>query len=57
MQKMHIPNSDKPVANSEKYLIDGVESLKYHLNPDAQKELGEVERIRSTFFEFQKILY
>ena len=32
-------------------------NLKYNSVFDAQKELGEVEQIRSTFFDFQKILY
>ncbi|MBU6339150.1 MAG: DEAD/DEAH box helicase family protein [Rickettsiales bacterium] len=31
--------------------------LKYHSVFDAQKELGDVEQIRSTFFDFQRILY
>ncbi|MBU4015887.1 DEAD/DEAH box helicase family protein [Patescibacteria group bacterium] len=32
-------------------------NLKYHAIADAEKELGGVDRIRSTFFEFQKNLY
>jgi type I restriction enzyme R subunit len=32
-------------------------NLKYHAIADAEKELGGGERIRSTFFEFQKNLY
>jgi len=32
-------------------------NLKYHAIADAVNELGEVEGIRSTFFDFQKVLY
>lgn len=32
-------------------------NLKYHAIADAEKELGGVDRIRSTFFNFQKNLY
>ena len=51
-----------------KYIERGVEELdeeklpqllklKYHTMDDAQKVLGNVENIRSTFFDFQKSLY
>jgi len=32
-------------------------NLKYHAIADAEKILGGVEKIRSTFFDFQKNLY
>jgi len=32
-------------------------NLKYHAIADAEQELGGVDRIRSTFFNFQKVLY
>ncbi len=52
----------------EKYIEKGVEeldeeklpillNLKYHAIANAEQELGSVENIRSTFFEFQKNLY
>jgi type I restriction enzyme R subunit len=52
----------------DKYIEKGVEeldeeklprllNLKYHAIADAEKELGGVEKIRSTFFNFQKGLY
>ena len=52
----------------EKYEDRGVEelgedrlpvllNLKYHAIADAEKALGSVDGIRSTFFDFQKILY
>ena len=37
--------------------LGSILDLKYNSVFDAQKELGEVEQIRSTFFDFQKILY
>ncbi len=51
-----------------KYIDDGVTelaedklpillNLKYHAIADAEKEMGGVEQIRSTFFTFQKKLY
>ena len=52
----------------KKYVDEGVDELaedrlsklldlKYHAISDAERELGGVEKIRSTFFDFQKILY
>jgi type I restriction enzyme R subunit len=52
----------------KKYIDEGVNELaedrlaklldlKYHAISDAEIELGGVEKIRSTFFNFQKILY
>ena len=52
----------------KKYVQEGFEELaedrlsqllelKYQAIPDAEKELGGVEKIRSNFFDFQKILY
>lgn len=32
-------------------------NLKYHAIADAEQELGGVDKIRSTFFDFQKVLY
>ena len=51
-----------------KYIEKGVEelsedklpqllNLKYHAIADAEEELGNVKKIRSTFFNFQKFLY
>lgn len=37
--------------------LGSILNLKYNSVFDAQKELGDVEQIRSTFFDFQKILY
>jgi type I restriction enzyme, R subunit len=37
--------------------LGSILNLKYNSLFDAQKELGDVEQIRSTFFDFQKILY
>lgn len=52
----------------QKYITQGSEelfedrlgsilNLKYNSLIDAQKELGEADKIRSTFFDFQEILY
>ncbi len=52
----------------KKYVDEGVDELaedrlsklldlKYHAISDAERELGGVEKIRSTFFDFQQILY
>jgi type I restriction enzyme R subunit len=52
----------------DKYVEKGVEeldeeklpkllNLKYHAIADAEEKLGSIERIRSTFFNFQKVLY
>lgn len=52
----------------KKYIDEGVNELaedrlsqllelKYQAISDAEKELGGVEKIRSNFFDFQKILY
>lgn len=37
--------------------LGSILNLKYNSVYDAQKELGEVEQIRATFFDFQKVLY
>ncbi len=37
--------------------LGSILNLKYNSVFDAQKELGDVEQILSTFFDFQKILY
>lgn len=37
--------------------LGSILNLKYNSVFDAQKALGDVEQIRSTFFDFQKILY
>lgn len=48
---------EKGVDELDEEKLPQLLNLKYHAIADAEKELGGVDRIRSTFFEFQKNLY
>jgi type I restriction enzyme R subunit len=48
---------DNGVEELEEYKIPDLLKLKYNAIDDAERTLGGVEKIRSTFFDFQKYLY
>ena len=48
---------EKGVEELEEEKLPSLLNLRYHTVTDAEKILGDVEKIRSTFFEFQKNLY
>jgi len=52
-----IKYEDKGVEELDEEKLPILLNLKYHAIADAEKVLGGVEKIRSTFFDFQKILY
>lgn len=48
---------DKGVEELDEWKLPVLLNLKYNAIDDAEKTLGGVEKIRSTFFDFQKYLY
>ena len=48
---------DKGVEEIDEEKLPILLNLKYSAIADAEKILGGVDKIRSTFFDFQKVLY
>ena len=48
---------DKGVEELDEWKLPILLNLKYNAIDDAERTLGGVDKIRSTFFDFQKYLY